>query len=157
MSVLKLPLRINSSGALERSPTYDDYIQTRLRIFILSGTGKYLLLPSPGISALWLKLTTIGPTSKFCYKDVLPENERRNIEDIIRKEANLWLEMGLDDYSDMIEEVKILGDETNANGIVFRTKEFEFAYFFEFAMPGKGLNRTAVGNWNIKELINAIR
>jgi len=152
MAFLRLPLELNSAGAFERSATHEDYLQTRLRVFILSGASKYLLLPSPGISSLWLQLTTIGPTSKFCGKDVFPENERRQLEDTIKKEANIWLE-----GNEEITDVTIFGDGTVPNGILFRTAELEFSFTFEFAMPGMGRQKGTLGNWNIREHVNVIR
>ncbi len=152
MALLKLPLSISTGGFFEQSSIDEDYLGARLKVFILSGAGRYLVLPSPGIKILWMQLSTIGPTSKFCNKDVFPESERRKLEEAIKREANSWLKIG----NNVIKEVKILGNDTTANGIKFMTEGFEFIFTFEFAMVGKGLLSDSIGNWNIMERVNVI-
>ena len=152
MALLKLPLRFSTGGFFEYSQIDEDYLGARLRVFILSGAGKYLILPSPGIRVMWQQLFTIGPSTKLCSKNVFPESERRFLEDAIKKEANIWLELG----KDIIKQVTITGDDKTNNGIIFRTEGYEFVFTFEFAKPGKGLHKDAIGNWNVMERVNVL-
>lgn len=152
MAVLRLPFSISGSGFFDRSKNNDEFLLTRLRIFVLSGSGKYLVLPSPGISLLWQQLITIGPSSKLRSKNILPENDRQKLEFSIKNEANIWLR----DSDNVINKVEIIGEEGTPNGIKFLTKEFEFIFSFVFALPGETLYRNSIGNWNIMEKINVI-
>ncbi len=152
MAVLRLPFSITDSGFFERAKNNDEYMLTRLRVFVLSGAGKYLVLPSPGISVLWHQLITIGPTAKLRSKSIFPDNERQKMEYTIRDEANLWLK----ESGNSIRRVEIIGDDSTANGIKFVTDEFEFIFSFIFVLPGEALHRNAIGNWNIMEKVNVI-
>jgi hypothetical protein len=152
MAVLRLPFSISGNGFFDRSKNNDEFLLTRLRIFVLSGSGKYLVLPSPGISLLWQQLITIGPTSKLRSKNILPENDRQKLEYSIRNEANIWLK----ESDNVINKVEIIGDDNTQNGIKFLTKEFEFIFSFIFAMPGEMMHKNSIGNWNIMEKINVI-
>ncbi len=152
MAVLKLPFSISGSGFFDRSKYNDEFLLTRLRIFVLSGSGRFLVLPSPGISMLWQQLITIGPTSRLRSKNIFPENERQILERSIRNEANFWLK----DSGNNISRVEIVGDDNNQNGIKFTTEGFEFIFSFVFAMPGETLHKNSIGNWNIMEKVNVI-
>lgn len=152
MALLKLPLGLGSGGFFEHSTIDEDYLGARLRVFLLSGSGKYLILPSPGIKVLWIHLATIGPSSKLRSKNILPETKRRILEDSILSEANSWLQLG----SKVIKDVEIIGDDKHPNGVVFYTEGFEFIFTLEFALPGKGLLKDSIGNWNVMEKVNVI-
>lgn len=152
MAVLKLPFSISGSGFFDRAKYNDEFLLTRLRIFVLSGSGKFLVLPSPGISLLWQQLITIGPTSKLRSKSIFPESDRQKLEFSIRNEANYWLK----ESDNVINKVEIIGDDSTPNGIKFTTGEFEFIFSFIFAMPGETLHKNSIGNWNIMEKVNVI-
>jgi len=149
MAVLHLPLTLTSAGILERAGTEENIIGSRLRLFILSGAGEYLRLPSPGIRALWVQLYNMGITARFC--DAMREDERVPLEATLLDEINFWLE----DIAP-IRDVRLLGDEHTDNGIMFRTKTREFIFSFQYARTGHGLQRGAVGPWNIIESSNVI-
>jgi len=155
MSFLKLPLSLNKSGIFELETNYEDYLISRLRIFILSGASRFLLLPSPGISTLWMKLTTLGASSRFCNKDVFPLQERINLEAAMLKEANLWLEADESKNFEVID-VKIIGDDSTPNGIVFRFEEHQFTFTIEFVPSGRAVKKGNLGNWFIKESVNVV-
>lgn len=148
MSYLKIPFSISNDGFLVRNDDYN-LIQSRLRVFVLSGAGKFQILPSPGISSIWLKLTTMGQTSKLCMKGVLSEDERKKLENVIKSEVNYWLkELKIDVY-----KVVVLGDDKEPNGIAFYVKGSEYKYYFEFT--NNYINRKRIiGNWSIKEIHN---
>lgn len=152
MAVLKLPFSISNSGFFDRSKFNDEFLLTRLRIFVLSGSGRFLVLPSPGVSLLWQQLITIGPTSKLRSKNIFPESDRQRLESSIRNEANYWLK----DSGNFISKVEIIGDDSNPNGIKFTTEGFEFIFSFVFALPGETLHKNSIGNWNIMEKVNVI-
>ncbi len=61
-------------------------------------------------------------------------------------EINLWLDQAGNPF---VISVRIIGDETVENGIVFRTSDTEVRVQFEFALQGKNLRPDAVGSWNI--------
>jgi len=149
MAVLRVPLTLTSAGILERAGTEENIIGSRLRLFIVSGAGEYLRLPSPGIRALWIQLYNMGITARFC--DAMREDERIPLENTLLNEINFWLE----DIA-TIYEVKLLGDEQTDNGILFRTKTRQFIFSFHYARTGHGLQRGAVGPWNIIESSNVI-
>jgi len=149
MAELHLPLTINPAGVYERATAEENIVGSRLRLFILSGSGEYLRLPSPGIRALWIQLYNLGVSSRFC--DSMKDDERQSLEDSIRSDVNAWL-----NEVATINEVKLLGDEREENGIRFRTGSREFAYHFHYALPGKGRQGDAVGPWNIVESSHAI-
>ena len=149
MAVLHLPLSLTSTGILERAGTEENIIGSRLRVFILSGAGEYLRLPSPGIRALWIQLYNMGITARF--RDAMREDELVPLEATLLNEINFWLE-----DTTAIYEVKLLGDEQTDNGILFRTKTREFIFSFIYARTGHGLQRGAVGPWNIIEASNVI-
>ena len=111
---LHLPLTLQPSGFLERAGTEEDLVGRRLRVFVLSGVGEYLRLPSPGIRSFWIQLISIGVSSRL--RDVLdPGDERTKLEEIILEEVNHWL-----GRLPEIQSVEILGDLENENGIAFR-------------------------------------
>jgi hypothetical protein len=145
VALLHIPLTLSSSGVFERATTEEDVVGSRLRLFLLSGMGEYLQLPSPGIRALWIQLYTMGISSRFC--DLMEEQERSSLEMTILDELNTWL-----DGIATIVEVKLLGDEKDDNGIRFRTETREFVFSFKFARPGAGLGAGSVGSWNILEV-----
>ena len=146
MAVLTLPLSINTTGILA-TPRYEhELLLSRVRFFVLSGIGKYTDLPSPGMGTLWTYLYTIGGTSRLCLQSVLPEREREELQRTILDEINLWLDQAGIPF---VISVRIIGDETVENGIVFRTSDTEVRVQFEFALQGKNLRPDAVGSWNI--------
>jgi hypothetical protein len=149
MAVLHLPLTLTSSGIFERAGTEENIIGSRLRVFILSGAGEYLRLPSPGIRALWIQLYNMGITSRF--RDAMREDELVPLEGTLLDEVNFWLE----DIATILE-VKLLGDDHTENGISFRTKTRQFIFSFIYARTGHGLQQGAVGPWNILESSNVI-
>ena len=144
MSLFHLPLSLSSQGLLERTTVEENIVGSRLRLFITSGAGEYLKLPSPGIRALWMQLYTMGVSSRFYY--VMEEQKRTELEKIIKGEVNLWLE----DLA-IITEVKLIGDEHEHNGIRFRTDSREYNYEFHYRTPGQGIHLGDVGPWNILE------
>lgn len=149
MALLHLPLTLSSGGAFERATSVDDTIGSRLRLFLVSGMGEYLRLPSPGMRALWTRLYTMGTSSRFC--NLLEPQDRKQLERTIKEELNIWLEGAA-----TIGEVKILGDEREENGIRFKTATQVFEFRFLFARAGRGLGSSAIGSWNIMETSNAI-
>lgn len=164
MPVLHLPLQIIESGTLLMASDDRDYMQSRIRMFVLSGCSKYLTLPSPGIAMLWTKITTIGPESSLLGKDVFTEKDRNQLEKVILNEVNLWLGSTGD-----IRSVEILGekleDKENKNkqekkklhnGIKFTTRHSEFIYTFEFRYSGQKATGLSIGNWNINEMVNPV-
>jgi hypothetical protein len=151
MALLKIPLSINSEGFFVRNNS-ENYLAARIKIFVLSGASKFMILPSPGISTLWQQLVTIGTTSKFCGKDVFPENERYKLEMIIKNEINDWIQ----EFEEEILHVSIVGDDQEPNGIAFRTIESEYKYSIEFVKIKDRKNDNFIGNWRIREKINVI-
>ncbi len=149
MAVLHLPLTLNQAGVFERASTEENVFGSRLKMFILSGAGEFLRLPSPSIRALWVQLCSMGVSSRF--RDILHEQDRIALENAIKGEANLWFEKTAE-----ILGVELLGDETNENGILFETKGKEYIFRFHYALPGKGLTKEAVGPWNILESSNVV-
>ncbi len=138
MALLHLPLTITPSGVFERVESQENSLDDRLRLFLLSGMGQYLRLPSPGIRALWIQLYTMGPSARF--RDVFPPEDRETLENSIREEANVWLE-----ETASVLEVKLLGDELEDNGIRFVSDRRDTLFRFKYAKPG------TVGCWNITE------
>ncbi len=149
MAVLHLPLTLTPAGVFDRAGTEENIVGSRLRLFIASGAGEYLRLPSPGIRALWIQMYNIGVTARIC--DVLQETQRRSLEDTILGEVNAWF-----GETARILEVKLLGDEQNDNGILFETKNRQFIFAFHFARTGHGLQKGSIGPWNIVETVNVI-
>ncbi len=142
MALLHVPLTITPSGVFERAENEETSLDERLRLFLLSGMGEYLRLPSPGIRALWVQLYTMGPSARF--RDVFPQEERETLESTIREETNAWLE-----ETATVVEVKLLGDELEENGIRFVSERRDTLFRFKYAKPG------TVGCWNISEESNA--
>jgi hypothetical protein len=142
MALLHLPLTITPSGVFERVESEEASLDERLRLFLLSGMGQYLRLPSPGIRALWVQLYTMGPSARF--RDVFPPEERETLENTIREEANAWLE-----ETATVVEVTLLGDELEENGIRFVSERRDTLFRFRYARPG------TVGCWNISGESNA--
>ncbi len=149
MAVVHLPVTLTSAGVLERAGTEENIIGTRLRLFIHSGAGEYLRLPSPGIRALWVQIYNIGISARLC--DVMQETQRRSLEDTILKEVNSWLEQ-----TASVLSVKLLGDEEKENGILFETRSRQYIFTFHYARTGHGLQKGAIGPWNIVETVNVI-
>ena len=149
MAVLHLPLTLTPTGVFERAGTEENIVGSRLRLFILSGAGEYLRLPSPGIRALWIQLYNMGITARFC--DAMREDERKPLEATILNEVNFWME----DIANIVD-VKFLGDDHTDNGILFETKTRQFIFSFHYARTGHGLQKGAVGPWNIVESSNVI-
>ncbi len=143
MALLHLPLTLTSAGTFERAGTDENIVDSRLRLFLLSGMGEYLRLPSPGVRALWIQLFTMGPSSRFC--DAIPEGERESLENTIKEELNLWL-----DGIATVYEVHLLGNEREENGIRFATESRDTTFHFRFARPGM------IGCWNIIEESHAL-
>jgi hypothetical protein len=150
MSVFSLPLKVNNAGFFELDKYQQDFLTDRLRIFLFSGDQKCLNLPSPGIYTFWQQINVLGPTSKFCDKDVFPNKDKELVEIKIRNEFNTWID------DEVIKSVRIIGDVNTKNGIIFRTNNTEYAFFFEFALIGRGLTSFSLGNFNIKEVVNVI-
>jgi hypothetical protein len=144
MALLRLPLTISASGVFERADSEEDSLVARLRLFLLSGMGQYLRLPSPGIRALWVQLYTMGPSARF--RDVFMQEERETLENTIRDEINIWLE-----EIATVHEVSLTGDEVVDNGIRFVSDRGEALFRFKYARPG------TVGCWNITEDSHAAR
>jgi hypothetical protein len=144
MSLLHLPLSLTLQGSLSRATTEENTIGSRLRLFITSGVGEYLKLPSPGIRALWIQLYTMGISSRLC--NVMEEQKRMELERIIKSEVNAWL-----DGIAIIMEVKLLGDEHEKNGVSFTTDSREFKFVFQYIPPGQGTHFGNVGPWKIIE------
>jgi hypothetical protein len=142
MALLHLPLTITPSGVFERAESEESSLDERLRLFLLSGMGQYLRLPSPGIRALWVQLYTMGPSARF--RDVFPQEERETLESTIREETNAWLE-----ETATVVEVRLLGDELEENAIRFVSERRSTLFRFRYAKPG------TVGCWNISEESNA--
>lgn len=138
MALFHLPLTISPSGVFERAETEENSLDERLRLFLLSGMGQYLRLPSPGIRALWVQLYTMGPSSRF--RDAFAREERETLENTIREEVNLWLE-----ETATVQEVSLVGDEVEDNGIRFVSERRDTFFRFKYARPG------TVGCWNIIE------
>jgi hypothetical protein len=136
MALFHLPLTISPSGVFERAESEENSLDERLRLFLLSGMGQYLRLPSPGIRALWVQLYTMGPSSRF--RDTFPQEERETLENTIREEVNLWLE-----ETATVLEVSLVGDELEDNGIRFVSERRDTLFRFKYARPG------TVGCWNI--------
>jgi hypothetical protein len=149
MALLHLPLTLTPSGVFERSTTEEDTTGSRLRMFLLAGMGEYLRLPSPGVRAVWTQLYTMGRSSRFCNQ--LDPQARKKLEKIIAEELNTWLE-----GTAMITDVKLLGDDKEENGLLFRTSDHEFVFRFQFAQAGRGLKAGSIGSWNITETSHAI-
>jgi hypothetical protein len=149
MAVLHLPLTLNSAGVFDRAETEENIVGSRLKMFILSGAGEFLRLPSPGIRALWVQLCSMGVSSRL--RDILQEQERLALEQTIKDEVTVW-------FAETGEalDVQLLGDESNDNGILFETKGRQFIFRFQYALPGHGLTNEAVGPWNILESSNVI-
>lgn len=150
MKTFSIPLKISNSGFFELDKFQNEFLINRLKIFLFSGDLRCLNLPSKGIYTFWQNINVLGPSSKFCDRDVFNDQTRALIESQIRNEFNNWME------DDIVETVTIIGDENNKNGIVFRTKELEVAFNFEFAMIGRGLMKNSIGNFNIIEVVNVI-
>jgi hypothetical protein len=144
MAVLHLPLSLTPIGIFERAATEENIVGSRLRLFVLSGAGEYLKLPSPGIRVMWVQFYNMGMSSRFC--DIMEEDKRRSLEQIIKEEVNGW-------FIDIaeIQDVKLLGDEKEENGIKFRTENKEYVYTFKISRSEKGLKAGTVGPWNIIE------
>jgi len=155
MAYLKLPLTINRDGVFDLSTSKNDFIMSRLKIFVLSGSGHYLYLPSSGIAALWLKLSVLGKNALFTNKDVFPEDERKKLELVIKDEANKWFSVD-NNFFDEILSVKITGDKDNKNGIIFRFEDNEFIFEFTFENYNSGKTRNKIGNWVIRESVNVV-
>jgi len=155
MAYLKLPLSINKDGVFELSTSKNDFIKSRLRIFVLSGSGRYLYLPSLGIASLWNKLTILGKNTKFTNKDVFPEDERKKLELLIREEVNNWLSIE-NNFFDKIISVKIVGDTKTNNGIIFKFVDNEYIFEFIFENYNSKKNYNKIGNWIIQESINVV-
>jgi|WetSurMetagenome_2_1015567.scaffolds.fasta_scaffold505336_2 hypothetical protein len=149
MALLHLPLSLSSSGTFDRAGTEENYVGTRLRVFLLAGMGQYLRLPSPGIRAMWLQLYSMGISARF--RDSMEERERVSLENSIREELNVWF-----GETATITSVELCGDEREENGIRFRTTSREFTFTFHFALPGRGLGGGSIGPWNIIETSHAI-
>jgi len=138
MALLHLPLTIAPSGVFERTDREENSLDERLRLFLLSGMGQYLRLPSPGIRTLWVQLYTMGPSSRF--RDTFAPEERETLENTIREEVNVWLE-----ETATVLEVSLIGDELEDNGIRFVSERRDTLFRFKYARPG------TVGCWNITE------
>ena len=136
MALFHLPLTITPSGVFERAESEENSLDERLRLFLLSGMGQYLRLPSPGVRALWVQLYTMGPSSRF--RDTFAQEDRESLENTIREEVNLWL----DDTATVLE-VSLVGDEVEDNGIRFVSERRDTLFRFKYARPG------TVGCWNI--------
>ncbi len=149
MALLHLPLTLSSVGVFERAGTEENSVGSRLRLFLLSGMGEYLRLPSPGVRAMWIQLYTMGISSRFC--DSMEEQERRTLENAIREELNSWL-----DGTAVITDVRLMGNESEENGIQFSTENRLYRFTFRFALPGRGLGAGSIGPWNIIETSQAI-
>jgi hypothetical protein len=142
MALLHLPLTISPSGVFERTGSEETSLDERLRLFLLSGMGQYLRLPSPGIRALWVQIYTMGPSARF--RDVFPQEERETLENTIREEVNVWLE-----ETATVLEVTLLGDELEENGVRFVSERRDTLFRFRYARHG------TVGCWNISGESNA--
>ncbi len=138
MALLHLPFTISPSGVFERADSEENTLDERLRLFLLSGMGQYLRLPSPGIRALWVQLYTMGPSARF--RDVFPQEERETLQETVREEVNIWLE-----ETAAVQEVTLLGDELEDNGIRFLSERRDTLFRFRYARPG------TIGCWNITE------
>src|SRR5262245_55211410 len=143
MRFLHLPLTLAQNGFFEIAATEENNVGSRLRIFVYSGAGEYLRLPTSGIRDLWEKLYNIGVSSRLC--DVLKEDERRDLEGLIKREVNSWL-----DGTVTVTEVSLLGDEQDDNGIKFRTEGKEFIFSFHFVPPAQK-SKSSIGPWQVKE------
>ena len=75
------------------------------------------------------------------------KTDKEKSEKKIKNEVNYFL--GKMNFT--IDEVIIIGDEFNPNGIIFKNTKYEFIFTFEFALIGKGLKKDSIGNWNIIE------
>lgn len=155
MAYLKLPITINRDGVFELSASKNDFIMSRLKIFVLSGSGHYLYLPSKGIAALWLKLSVLGKNTRFTNKDVFPEDERKKLEQVIKDEVNNWFTME-NNFFDEIISVKIVGDKDTKNGIIFKFEENEFIFEFTFENYNSSKTLSKIGNWVIRESVNVV-
>jgi len=149
MAFLHLPLTLAPTGVFERAKTEENIVGSRLRMFINSGAKEYLKLPSPGIRALWIQLYTMGVSSRFC--DVMHEDERRSLENIIRDEVNAWMGEEI-----VVNDVKLAGDDREDNGIKFQTENKQFVFYFRFLPSNKAGGSLAVGPWSIIEAIHEI-
>jgi hypothetical protein len=144
MALLQIPISLSTTGAFERAGTDENVVDVRLRLFLLSGMGQYLRLPSPAVRALWGHLYTMGPSARF--SDCLAREERGSLEVAIREELEAWLE-GVTGVSD----VTLVGDEHEENGIRFVTTARETLFRFRYARPGM------IGCWDIIEESHAIQ
>jgi hypothetical protein len=144
MAVLQVPLALSPSGTFERAGAEENVVDTRLRIFLLSGMGEYLRLPSPGVRTLWVHLYTMGPSARF--SDSLSPEDRETLEVTIREELEAWFE-GLTSVTD----VRLVGDAREENGIRFVTTTRDTLFRFRYARPGM------IGCWNIIEEAHAIQ
>ena len=149
MAFLHLPLTLSANGFFERAATEENTAGSRLRLFICSGAGEYLRLPTMGIRALWMNLLTIGVSARLC--DVLRENERRDLEELIKQDVNAWL----GDSEITVTQVTLLGDEQDENGIKFRTEGREFVFTFHY-MRSIPNSKSSIGPWQIKESSYAV-
>ncbi len=144
MAVLHIPLTLSPIGTFQRASTEENIVGSRLRLFVLSGAGEYLKLPSPGIRAMWVQFYNMGMSARFC--DIMEEDKRRSLEQIIKNEVNNW-------FGDIAEiyDVNLIGDEREENGIKFRTENKEYVYKFKISRSEKGLKAGTIGPWNIIE------
>jgi hypothetical protein len=148
MAYLKLPLSITFDGFFRRTELDTELLQ-RIKFFVVSGISKFILLPSKGISTLWMHLLTMGQTAKFCSNNIFPEEERNILEEKIKVEINEWLK--LDNVK--INEVKVIGDEHNPNGLRFKTRENEYIVTFEYERNDMDNSINLYGNWRITEFV----
>ncbi len=148
MTLLKLPLELTPSGFFKLSDNEDEALRERLRIFVLAGAGGYMKLPSPGISRFWETIRAMGISSRIC--SVIKDEERVKLEDIIREEVNAWLADIVD-----IKRVKLLGDQSTANGIAFTSATQTMVLSFAYA-SGKERGLNTIGTWNIREHWHAV-
>lgn len=148
MSLLKLPLEFTPSGFLKLNENNDDAVRDRLRIFVLAGGGGYMNLPSPGISRLWENIRVMGISSRL--RSIVKDDDRRRLEEIIRQEANTWLEGIV-----TIEKVMLLGDQHTSNGISLNTPTLTLTFSIEYA-SSQNRKKNTIGCWNIRESWHAV-
>jgi hypothetical protein len=158
MAFLHLPLKIDSrTGYFEIARSEENIIGARLKLFVVSGGGEYLRLPSPGIRDLWIQLNAMGVSSRFSSMLV---DVREELEKNILGEVNSWLE-DLDD-SIVVNEVRLIptiaGENAgySENGIKFKANNRQYIFTFHHMLSGHGLNTGTVGQWNIIETIDEI-
>jgi len=149
MAVLHIPLSLTPNGIFDRAATEENIVGSRLRLFVLSGAGEYLRLPSPGIRNMWVLFYNMGISARFC--DIMEEDKRRSLEQIIKAEVNSWF----DDITE-IQDVNLIGDEREENGIKFRTENKEYVFKFKLSRSEKGLKAGTIGPWDIVEEIHDI-